>query len=41
MWGVQVTNVKRTGKTVMSLGSPCYVCEEDIEDSEECGESRL
>ena len=31
----------RTGRTVRSVGSPGYECEEDREDSGECEESRL
>ena len=33
--------VRRTEKTVWSVGSTGYECEEDREDNEECGESRF
>ena len=34
-------SVRRTATTERSVGSPGYECEEDREDSKECGESRL
>ena len=37
MWRVQVMSVRRTWRKVNSVGSPGYKCEEDREDSEECG----
>ena len=33
--------VRRTATTKRSVGSPGYEFEEDREDTEECGESRL
>ena len=41
MWEVQVISVKRTETTIRSVGTQGYECEEDWEDSEEYGESRL
>ena len=41
MWGMQVMSMRRTGRTLRCVGSPGHECEEDREDSEECGESRL
>ena len=41
MWGVQVKSVRRTGTTLRRVESPGFECEEDKEDIEECGESRL
>ena len=34
-------SVRRTERTLRSLGSPDYKCEEDREYSEECGEPKL
>ena len=34
-------SVRRTGRTVRSVGSPCYEFEEDREVREECGEPRF
>ena len=33
--------MRRTGKTLSSVGSTGFECEEVREDSEECGESRF
>ena len=41
MLEVQAMSVRRTGRTVRSVESPCYECEEDMKKSEEYGESRL
>ena len=41
MWGVNVMSMRRTGTTLRSVGSKGYECDEDREDSEEYGESRL
>ena len=34
-------SVRRTGRTDRSVGISGYECEKDMEDSEECGDSRL
>ena len=34
-------SMRRTGRTVRSNESPGFMCEEDREDSEECGESMI
>ena len=41
VWRVKFTSVRRTGRTVLSVGSQYYECEDDREDSEECWEPRL
>ena len=40
MWGVQVMSVRKIGRTMRGVRSPCNECEEDREHSEECCESR-
>ena len=41
MWGFQVMSVRRTKRTMRSVRSQCYDFEEEMEDSDEWGESRL
>ena len=41
MLETQVMSVGRTGRTYRSVEISGYECEKDMEDSEECGESRL
>ena len=37
----QVLSVRRIGRTVRSVGSPCYELEEEREDSKECGGAKV